>query len=352
MPRHAVRSIFTTTGELLEGGAPASGAALATPGALASGLVADADADVGVVVVEGAGVGVVAGGVSLELHATTQSKPKKRRMGFNPRILARQRMGIDYIVDLDCHAKRALGGTQGIVDLVKARSRAEAVLELSRRNGDFRPADQITFKIAIMTPQGAQPRDARVSDLFHQAAALDPWRPGCVSCPANGGTHGFGCYRTINYPIQAHVEDWLLARLPDDPGSTAGQLLRRALTDFGWNGEHASGMRAQGDRFFATSKAARRMFNDGLIMTADQVHHMLFNVGHPSASHCTMVALFLGVLPHDLDPGWLSTPQNRAHVLAYANVPPQSDAYIDAMAQYLRACVLAARMESQILVDG
>jgi hypothetical protein len=260
-------------------------------------------------------------------------------------------MGIDYIVDLDCTPKRVLG-TEGIVDLVKARSRGESVLALSRRNGDQRPPDQITFKIAIMTPNGVQESDARVSDLFAQAAALEPQRPACVQCPANAGGPGFGCYRTINYPIPAHVEAWLLSRLPENPASTAGQFLRRAFNDFGWDGEQAADMRTQGGRFFEASSPQSRRFADGFVLTSDQVHHMLFGVGHPNPTHCTMVLLFLGVLAHDLDPTWLQTPQNKAHVLGYAVVPPEQDGAIESMAQFLRACVLAARLESQILIDG
>lgn len=260
-------------------------------------------------------------------------------------------MGIDFVVDLPCVAKRTLG-TQGLVDLVKARSRADAVLQIARQNGDLRPAEQITFKIALMTPAGVQERDARISELYAQAAALDPHRAACSSCPANGGAPGFGCYRTIAYPIPARVESFLLARLPAIASCTAGQMLRRAFSDFGWDGAHAANMRTQGQRFFEASVPEARRFDDGFALTADQVHHMMFNVGHPNATHAMMLALFFGVIPHDLDPGWLATPQNRAHVLAYATVAPQQDGATEAMAQYLRACALAARLDATILVDG
>ena len=78
---------------------------------------------------------------------------------------------------------------------------------------------------------------------------------------------------------------------------------------------------------------------------------MLFGVGHPNPAQCTMVLLFLGVLAHDLDPAWLQTTQNKAHVLGFAVVPPEQDPAIESMAQFLRACILAARLESPILVD-
>lgn len=258
-------------------------------------------------------------------------------------------MGIDHVVDLDCAAKRALG-TQGIVDLVKARARADAVIEISRKNGDTRPPEQITFTIAVMTPGGVREQEARVSELLAQTRGLDPHRAACASCPAAAG-NAFGCYRTVNYPIPAHVERWLLERLPARAGSTAGQFLRRALADFGWDGAHAAGMRRSGDRFFQARAPEVRRFEDGFAVSADQVHHMLFNVGHPNPTHCTMLALFFGVLPHELDPGALRGAA-RAQALAQAALPAQADGPIESMAQYLRACVTAARLDVSVLVDG
>lgn len=57
-------------------------------------------------------------------------------------------MGVDYVIDLDCAPKQALG-TESIVELVKARSRADAVLAMARSGGDQRPPSQIKFAIAV-----------------------------------------------------------------------------------------------------------------------------------------------------------------------------------------------------------
>src|SRR6185436_725603 len=119
------------------------------------------------------------------------------------------RMGIDHVVDLGCAPKSALGGNIELVALVKARSRADAVVRISRKNGDTRPDDQIDFRIAVMTPKGTEQRSVTVGQLLAQSAPLDAQANGCSGCAASAG-RAFGCYASIAYPIAARVESWLL----------------------------------------------------------------------------------------------------------------------------------------------
>src|SRR5689334_3812169 len=103
-------------------------------------------------------------------------------------------MGIDYVIDLECAPKEALT-TEGIVNLVKARSRAEAILEMARQDGDQRPPSQITFKVALNRQGKVETQDVSVQALLDQAAALDEHRGHCANCPANrDNPKGFGCY--------------------------------------------------------------------------------------------------------------------------------------------------------------
>ena len=50
-------------------------------------------------------------------------------------------MAIDYVVDYACVPKETLG-TAGILDRLKARKRANTVIQLYREGGDQRPIDQ------------------------------------------------------------------------------------------------------------------------------------------------------------------------------------------------------------------
>jgi hypothetical protein len=260
-------------------------------------------------------------------------------------------MGIDSIVDLDCAPKRRLS-TTGILQMLKARDRAQMVLEAVRNNGDMRPAADITFKVVLRTPEGDRPSEVAVQTLLDQAAKLDEHRSACASCPANRDQpSGYGCFHYINYPIEAATEDWLLARLPDDPESTAGQLLRRAVEDFGWRGEHAASMRHRGDTFFEAELPATRRWSDGFVVDANQIFHMLFHVGAIGSTHALMVALFFGALPHDLDPELLADAKRRSGLMSLATVAEQ-DGQREQLAELIRALVLAARLDVEVLIDS
>jgi len=260
-------------------------------------------------------------------------------------------MGIDHVIDLDCAAKRALG-PEGIGELVKCRSRAETVLAIARQNGDARPAAEISFQVAVQRPSGVETTDVSVQALFDRAAALDGHRGGCAQCPANGGqAGGFGCYRSIAYPIEVETEQWLWSRLPTDSESTARQFLSRGVVDFGWDGAQAAQMRAQGGTFFESTSPISGRWPDGFSFDTNQLFHIMFQVGHLGSTHCLMLACFLGMLPHDLDPNILRDPNRRGQLLAMAAVPPQRD-QVEQMADFLRSIVMSARLEAELLIDG
>lgn len=266
-------------------------------------------------------------------------------------------MGIDYVIDRDCAPKGELG-VQRIVDLVKARSRAEAVVAIARSRGDARPVAEITFMTRVMRPGGAEDRQVSVGALLDESAALEACRPKCADCPADVRAKGFGCYDSINYPLPRESEQWLLDRLPPNLSCTAGQLLARAMKDFGWDGAQARTMRSQGQTFFESREALSRRYDDGavspitgktmpLTISSDQVFHVLFHVGHIQPTHALMVCLFFGLLPHDVDPSLLRDPA----IATRASLEPQPG-QVDQVAAFLRAAAVSARLGVNLLVDG
>src|SRR5262249_36932214 len=91
--------------------------------------------------------------------------------------------------------------------------------------------------------------------------------------------------------------------------------------------------------------------DDGIIeLSADQLFQMMFLVGHLAPAHCLMLALFTGVIPHDVPLADLK--DDRAGVLANAHVAPEPDPEIEQIAAFLRTLAVAARLDTQILVDG
>lgn len=260
-------------------------------------------------------------------------------------------MGVDTVVDLDCEPKRALG-IEAIVQLLKDRDRANMVLGPARAAGDNRPPEQITFRVVLQRPTGPEESDVSVADLMRRANALAPHVGHCRSCIANAGSQeGYGCVGYLSYPIRAETERWLWSRLPASLDTTAGRFLQRAIEDFGWDGAQAAAMRRGSDTFFESKTALVGSYPGGFTLTSDQVFHMLFHVGHLGDTHAFMVALFFGLVPHDIDPGILSDANRRAQVLAFANVPPMQG-QLEEMAAFLRSCASAARFGVELLVDG
>ncbi len=266
-------------------------------------------------------------------------------------------MGIDYVIDLPCPPKQQLG-VDGLVALVKAKTRAETVLEIVRQRGDGRSPGEIEFEVMLQTPDGVEQTTVTVQSLLDSAAPLEPLRPHCGGCPANRDSPGFGCYKSLPYPIPGEAEAWLLGLLPDDLDTTAGQLLVRALDDFDWNGEHAADMRTQDDTFFENRQALAVSWDsdedegDAVEIDTDQLFHMLFHVGNVGSSHAFMVCLFFGVVPHDLDLDALADPAARASALAQALVPQPPTEACEPMASFLHALVTAARLDVDVVIDG
>jgi hypothetical protein len=228
-------------------------------------------------------------------------------------------MAIDYVLELRCLVKEAFP-TAKMVDIVRAQ-----------RSGEM-PVEE--------TPA--------------EAAQLPPLASHCEACRANVLKQPFGCYGTLEYPIRGSVEQWLMSRLPETLASTAGHFLVAAIRDFQYNGEPVA--RLRGNRsFFESRKPARRQWGPWLsrrTITSDQVLQMMFGLGNLGPSHCVMLSLFLGLLPHDFDPYHADTAE-RNRLLAAATIePPRDDQPHAEMAAFLRAITLSPVLDVPILIDA
>src|SRR5262249_9510008 len=160
-------------------------------------------------------------------------------------------------------------------------------------SGDTRPPGEITFQRHIHTPDGQRDvEEVSVQSLLDEAKELDQHAVHCEGCKANVFREPFGCYGRISYPIRAATEEWLLSRLPADLDSPAGQLLRRAVTDFQYDGGPFLRMRPD-DVFFERHQPVRRIWETARgawEITSDQVLEMLFGVGNLQPAHCLMLS--------------------------------------------------------------
>ncbi|MCC6804135.1 MAG: hypothetical protein IT319_14740, partial [Anaerolineae bacterium] len=92
-------------------------------------------------------------------------------------------MAIDYVIDYPCAPKEALT-TDGIVERLKARERANAVIRLFRENGDQRPPSEMGFEFTRTNADGEEEtRVIVVQEMLDSATELDPLAQYCVGCP-------------------------------------------------------------------------------------------------------------------------------------------------------------------------
>lgn len=263
-------------------------------------------------------------------------------------------MAIDYVLAAACQPQKLLG-VERLVALHRTRILARTALAHMEADGEARPASEIEVQLTVRKPDGESGRGVTLQDLLDEAKPLDEVSSMCVTaCPAQL-VREFACHRRIRYPIPDHVEQWLMARLPTTLACTAGTLLVRGLGEFQWDGAPVAKLRAAGDTFFESRVAygVRWEATDGNVeISSDQVFQMLFMVGSIAPTHALMMALFLGVIPHDTPLHALKDLPSRARTLAQSYLPPETDPEVEQLAAFLRALATGAQLEMPILVDG
>lgn len=262
-------------------------------------------------------------------------------------------MAIDYVLAMGCEPQRELG-VERLVSLHRTRILARTALAHRRADGDDRSPDEIEVQLTMTRPEGQAARAVTLQHLLDDAAPLDDVTGHCARCPA-GMPRELACHRRIGYPIPEHVEAWLMSRLPTTLDCTAGALLARGLREFGWDGAPCAKLRAEGTTYFESRApyGVRWQADDGTLeISSDQLFQMMFQVGNLAPTHCLMLALFCGVLPHDISIYDLKDTEGRTRALALADIPPQADAEIEQLAAFLRMLAVAARLDVAILIDG
>lgn len=211
-------------------------------------------------------------------------------------------MGIDYVINYPCLPKDALT-TEGIVERLKNRDRAEQVVQLYRQQGDHRPISEIGFEVTYRAADGSDHTKLVIAgDLIDQATVLDDFQAECDGCPANRTGQPFGCIGYINYPIANEAEIWLLEQLPSENDPVLFLMLMRGITEFGYTGESARTLRDQVGVYFANPDTLARRYAE-MDVTTDVLFEMTFQLGPIQPGHAMMLLLFYRAIPRDaIDP--------------------------------------------------
>ncbi len=264
-------------------------------------------------------------------------------------------MAIDYVIDYACYPKQELT-SDGILERIKGRARAEAVIELFRRNGDDRPPTDMGFELSRNTPEGTEEtRVIVVQDLLNQAAELTPFEQYCQGCPANNLGTPFGCMGQIEYPISGLAEIWMLNQLPSPDEPLPWLLLRQALDEFKLNGSSINTMRSPDQPYFQERGVLARGLGE-FIMNTNQVFEMLFTLGHIRPSFAAMLLLMFGAIPRDMEADIVmelsKSPDNVFELYPFLLTPAaDDDESITQIKRFFRALYLAWGLNVRLLLD-
>jgi len=204
-------------------------------------------------------------------------------------------MAIDYIIDYACAPKQALS-SDGILERLKGRARAETIIHLFRENGDDRPPSQMGFEFERTAATGENETQVIVvQDLLDRAAELTPYENACNGCPANIFSRPFGCIDSIQYPLSEQGERWMLDRLPNIDQPLLWLLLRQGVQEMGYDGQAVKPLRANGVYFEAFYPLDRNM--QDFVFDSNQMFEMTFLLGHIQPSHAGVLLQFYDAVP-------------------------------------------------------
>lgn len=265
-------------------------------------------------------------------------------------------MAIDYIIDYACIPKQQLT-TEGILERIKGKARAEAVTKLFRDNGDQRPVSEIGFELARNTPDGTEEtRVVMVQDLLDRAAELTPLEVYCEGCPANRTGESFGCIGQIHYPISGVSEIWLLNRLPNPTEPLPWLLLRQGIEEMQSDGSRVNPMRAPGQPFFQEAGVLARGLGE-FVANTNQLFEMLFMVGHIRPSYAGTLLLFFGAIRRDMEADEVlaisRSPEDALERYPFLlQAEADDDTSITEFKAFLHALYLAWGLNTRLLLDA
>jgi hypothetical protein len=268
-------------------------------------------------------------------------------------------MGVDTAIDFPCLPKEHLT-TQDIVDRLKGRDRAQKIIQYYREQGDYRPENEIGFEMTRRSADGAEVTElVLASSLMDSAAELQTLSQYCEGCPANRAGKAFGCVGYINYPISRQAEIWMLKQLPGPEYPVLFLMLQKGVTEFGYTGATARGLRDQRGVFFETMDTLGRQFPEFTI-TTDSLFEMTFMLGPIQPGHAAMLLLFYGAIPREeIDPAAIialsgGSPERAVMAEQFPfqlEFEQDDDHSIRDIKNFLRSLYLAYKLDVALLLD-
>lgn len=273
-------------------------------------------------------------------------------------------MAIDYIIEYDCVPKQTLTAS-GILERIKEKERAEAVIQWFRAAGDDRSPSEMGFEFSRSTPdEQGEKQVVVVQDLLDHVADLDPLEHHCNGCPANRSGKPFGCMGFIHYPITARAEAWMLDRLPVPDEPLVWLLLKQGIQEFGYDGSSVKVLRdvdansEEGTRtYFELPVSPQRRLGE-IRVSGDQMLEMVFGVGERIIpNHAGILLLFFHAINRELeadDIRKISTAEafTREKGIFLMSADPEDDDTVHEFLAFFHAMFLAWKLNVPLFVDA
>jgi hypothetical protein len=262
-------------------------------------------------------------------------------------------MAIDHVIDLNCVPKKTLT-TDGILQRLKGKARANAIIRLYRERGENRRPSDMGFELERRTADGSiETQVVVVQDLLDEAAELDPLAHHCAGCPANRRNAPFGCFDAINYPLSQKGELWLISQLPTPADPLVFLLFSQMMQDFAkqLGGDTGEQMRRRTGIFFESEDTYVQRAGEYTV-TSDQIFEMLFLNPAIQPTHASLLLLFFGAIPRSLDADAMMNLMTVRDSVPFAHeASPEDDETITALKGFFEALYRAYRLNVSLSLD-
>jgi hypothetical protein len=264
-------------------------------------------------------------------------------------------MAIDTIIGYNCIPKQTLT-SEGILERIKGKERAETIITLFRRNGDNRPPTEMGFEMVRTAANGTEEMQVVVvQHLLDSADELQSLEHHCVGCPANAASRPFGCMGQIRYPISGEAEAWLLNQLPGSEEPLVWLLLRQGIQEFNYDGSTVRPLRAAGTTHFAEQRTITRNLVEFDINT-DQIFEMTFLLGDIQPNHAGVLLLFFNAIERGIEADQIIKigrlpPEERTKFSFLHKIDPKDDLTTVEIKHFLYALYVAWRLNVLMFLD-
>lgn len=249
-------------------------------------------------------------------------------------------MAIEFALQKPCSARRH---TPEVKLRSMVRHAGSAEVAIARFREKFPHADEetlitkCTVEIAVKRPDGTVIQtQVTVGKLQEMTEPLSELDGECKGCPANVSGRSFGCIGKVDTPIRKEVEDWLLARLPDDAKDANLAVLLKHLADLGIDGALVEEQRSRARMFERREAAVRKWggwFGAKTQLTSSQLLQMLAFGESIAPEQAQLYTRLLG--------------------LARLGAEPESaSSAVEQFKIFLRAVNLAGRLNVQLIVEA